>query len=262
MVNLYKLSRIGMMVVGLAAIGGDGLARGALAQAPTPGPQVASMWDFFRREAEDRRAGGNGGPRVPGHCAITVADHQLVWNRNPAFVWTGLPTIALRQPAQAPFWEETVAAPAPDGVHRVSYLEKPLAPGSYELVFSSPLLAEGMAIPFEVIDDATHGQIAAELTTLEASLAAENADLETRALARASFFAEKKLAADALQALFAVAEPSPAMEQRQAEAVETFCAPEQPEPVAQPAATNRGLPTESAPTPKTWERSHILGKLS
>jgi hypothetical protein len=186
------------------------------------------MWDFFRREAEDRRAGGDGGPRVPGQCEITIADHQLVWNRNPAFVWTGLKTIALRQPAQAPFWQETVEATAPDGVHRVLYSEAPLAPGSYEVVFSSPLLATGIFTPFEVMDDDTYAQIAAELETLEAALAAENADAETSALARANFFAEQELASDALQELFAVAEPSPEMQQRQAEVVEMFCSDEQP----------------------------------
>ncbi|MGF1518950.1 MAG: hypothetical protein ACFCVB_14280 [Nodosilinea sp.] len=230
MVSLHKLSHVGVMLVGLAAVGNANLARAAIAQAPDPSPLgLASMWDFFRREAEDRRAGGNGGPRVPGQCEITVADHQLVWSRNPAFVWTGLKTIALRQPAQTPFWQEIVEETAPDGLHRVSYSEEPLAPGSYELVFSHPLLATGMVTPFKVMDDDTYAQIAAELQTLEASLEAENADVETSALARANFFAEQELASDALQALFAVAEPSPAMQQRQAEVVEMFCSDEQPE---------------------------------
>ncbi|MBE9107899.1 hypothetical protein IQ273_00470 [Nodosilinea sp. LEGE 07298] len=230
MVSLHKLSRFGLAVVGLVAIGSVSLARAGLAQAQTPDPPgLASMWDFFRREAEDRRAGDNGGPRVPGQCEITIADHQLVWNRNPAFVWTGLKTIALRQPAQAPFWEETVEAAAPDGVHRVLYSEAPLAPGSYELAFSSPLLATGIFTPFEVMDDDTYAQIATELETLEDSLAAENADVETSALARANFFADRGLASDALQALFAVAEPSPEMQQRQVEVVEMFCSDEQPE---------------------------------
>jgi hypothetical protein len=237
MVSLHKLFRIGLAfrlglaVVGLVMIGSAGLARAALAQAPDPSPLgLASMWDFFRREAEDRRAGGNGGPRVPGQCEITMADHQLVWDRNPAFVWTGLKTIALRQPAQLPFWQETVEATTPDRVHRVFYLEAPLAPGSYELVFSSPLLATGIFTPFEVMDDDTYAQIATELETLEDSLAAENADAETSALARANFFADRGLASDALQALFAVAEPSPEMQQRQAEVVAMFCSDKQPEP--------------------------------
>lgn len=236
MVTLHKFSRVGLAfrlgvaVVGLAAIGSASLARAALAQTPDPSPLgLASMWDFFRREAEDRRAGGNGGPRVPGQCEITVANHQLVWSRNPAFVWTGLRTIALRQPAQAPFWEETVEETTPDGLHRVSYSGEPLAPGSYEVVFSHPLLATGIFTPFEVMDDDAYAQIAAELEALEASLAAENADVETSALARANFFAEQELASDALQALFAVDEPSPEIQQRQAEMIEMFCADEQPE---------------------------------
>jgi hypothetical protein len=78
------------------------------------------------------------------------------------------------------------------------------------------------------MDDDTYAQIAAELETLEAALAAENADAETSALARANFFAEQELASDALQELFAVAEPSPEMQQRQAEVVEMFCSDEQP----------------------------------
>ncbi|MFH7245092.1 MAG: hypothetical protein ACHWZW_19830 [Spirulina sp.] len=59
------------------------------------------------------------------------------------------------------------------------------------------------------MDDDAYEQIAAELETLEASLAAENADAETVALARMSFFAERGLADDALQELFSIAEPSP-----------------------------------------------------
>jgi hypothetical protein len=186
------------------------------------------MWDFFRREAEDRRAGGNGGPRVPGQCEITIANHQLVWDRNPAFVWTGLQTIGLQRPAQASFWDKTATETSLDGVYRVVYSEDPLAPGLYEVVFSSPLLASNIVRSFEVMDNDTHAQIAAELEDLEDSLAAENADAETSALARADFFAGKNLASDALQELFTVAEPSPAMQQRQAEVVEMFCSDEQP----------------------------------
>lgn len=222
---------LGLMLLGLAAIGSASLRGAAIAQPPAPSPlKPALLWDFFRREAEDRRAGGNGSPRVPGQCEITVATHQRVWNRNPAFVWTGLTTIALRQPAQAPFWDETVEATAPDGIHRVFYLEEPLTPGFYEVVFSSPLLATGMVTPFEVMDDDTYAQIAAELEILEASLKAENADAETSVLARVNFFADRGLASDALQELFAVAEPSPEMQQRQAEMVEMFCSDEKPEP--------------------------------
>ncbi|MGG6242684.1 hypothetical protein ACQ4N7_29095 [Nodosilinea sp. AN01ver1] len=228
----YNPFSLTLALVGAATLNSGSLPQPVAAQTPEAlAPEFASVWDFFRREADDRRAGRDGSPRGP-LCSITPGE-ETVWNRTPLFVWQGASSIGLRQPHQDILWQETATTVVLKEDERELYQSyrptEALEPGRYEWLFFIVPSQHAAWNSFEVMDDDTYKQIAAELETLEASLAAENADAETIALARMSFFAERNLASDALQELFAVADPSPAIQQRQAEVVERFCSEESKE---------------------------------
>lgn len=224
-------SSLPLALVGLAVLNSGSLPQPVLAQTPDAlSPEFASVWNFFRREADDRRAGGNGSPRGP-LCSITPGA-ETVWNRTPLFVWQGASSIGLRQPHQDILWQETATTVVLKENEKDLYQSyrptESLEPGGYDWLFFLVPSEYAAWDSFEVMDDDGYEQIAAELDTLEATLAADASD-ETIALARMAFFAERDLASDALQEMFSITDPSPDMQQRQAEVVQLFCPTEQPE---------------------------------
>lgn len=230
----YNSAPLALTLFGLAALSSSSFTQPVAAQPPGDlSPELASVWSFFRREADDRRAGRNGSPRPIdfAHCDITPGHNQRVWNRTPLFTWQGTSSqIGVRQPYQATLWRESAPTlgTTDDGeLYRAYRPTEPLSPGPYEWLFYLGTAQEPVGwTDFKVMDDDAYEEIAAELDTLEASLAAKEAEAETVTLARVAFFVERDLGADALQELFSVADPSPEIQQRQAEVVEMFCAPE------------------------------------
>lgn len=201
----------------------------SMALAQPIAPEFASVWNFFRREAEDRRAGGNGSPRTPW-CSLTPQEGEVVWNRTPLFVWYQPPgtfpiRIGLAPSDRAILWQnpEITVVADDDGPERYRAYRPstPLEPDTYDWRFFVILQAPVTWISFAVMELEPYDQIAAELATLDATLT--DADAETLALAHMTFFAERNLAADALQTLFSVADPSPAFQKRQDEVIDLFC---------------------------------------
>jgi hypothetical protein len=192
-------------------------------------PAQALSWvqvtEWFNREVEDRGRGANGGSRpVDGLCLLSPGHEQRVWSLSPTFVWQGMATVGVR-PAQgeAILWQaeadETVA-----GAFREQYDGPDLERGQeYHWLFFITPDQPTEWFNFRVVDRFTHWRIARDLEALQAQLKAEGAGGDAIALARAHYFLEKDLLADAIQAMFTVSEPSEELVEAREALVEEIC---------------------------------------
>lgn len=182
-----------------------------------PSPSWQSWLELFskRNEPRDKGPGGTAGPRpINQSCVLTPTQQGKLWNTKPLLIWSGgtAAEIGLR-PANSPtlLWRQTTPAIATTGVNRLRYTGQPLQPGQpYEVLFffasfsSQPQFWQS----FQVMTPAERAPITADLQALTAQLQARNAQPETVALARANYFAQRSLWADALQEVYAVKTPS------------------------------------------------------
>ncbi|MBD2108791.1 hypothetical protein [Nodosilinea sp. FACHB-13] len=193
----------------------------AIAQ-PAPEPSLAfeQVLDFFRGEVRDRRRGQISGSRpVRGGeppCLINPGDSETLWHQEPLFLLRGdISQIEVQPPGDsaAQLWDAEPTA-TDSGLLTAAYDGEPLRLGSpYHLliyenqpIFGSVLTVQ---IPFQIMAAGEErDRIAAELEQITAELATEEADAEAIAQAKADYFIENELPADALQALFTVAAPS------------------------------------------------------
>lgn len=193
----------------------------AIAQ-PAPEPSLAfeQVFDFFRGEVRDRRRGQISGSRpVRGSeppCLINPGDSETLWHQKPLFLLRGDIAQIEVQPlgnSAAPPWNAKPEA-AESGLLTAAYDGEPLRLGSsYQMLIyeNQPILGpvQTVQIPFRVMAAGEErDRIAADLDQLTAELTHGKADAEAIAQAKANYFLENELSADALQILFTVADPS------------------------------------------------------
>ena len=219
----------GRLSLGLGWIGAIAL----ILTTPAPGlaqtpaiPGLQRLITAFNREPEDNRQGRDGVSRPGlGLCLLSLTRDQTIWHRQPLFVWQGFSTIGVRAKADQStlLWKET-ATSQDTAVYRVAYAGSALDPGdAYEWLFFISADRPALWVPFQIMEPSAHAAIAADLDTLQTDLEASNADAETVAIARANYFVENSLVADALQELFAVSTPSAELVALQADLVDQYC---------------------------------------
>ncbi|MBD2110331.1 MULTISPECIES: hypothetical protein [Cyanophyceae] len=193
----------------------------AIAQ-PAPEPSLAfeQVFDFFRGEVRDRRRGQISGSRpvrdIEPPCLINPGDSEILWYQKPLFVLRGDIAQIEVQPqgnAVASPWNAEPTA-TESGLLTAAYDGEPLRLGRlYNLLIyeNQPIFGpvQTVQIPFRVMAAGEErDRVAADLDQLTAELATEEADAEAIAQAKANYFLENELPADALQILFTVAAPS------------------------------------------------------
>lgn len=214
---------------------------------PTDLPQAESQssgsWrrfvEFFEREREDRSRGEPGLSRSPDvppddtFCIVTPGRREVIWHQQPIFVMQGQVNRMHLRPA----WKDlTQPAPPTLGTHRavpnadgfvvMRLGNLALEPGAeYEwLFYDTPADDILYRLPFSVMAAGEkREQIAADLSQIETDLAQQGANQEAIAQAKAAYFLEKDMPADALHALFAVDNPTPEWVALQSEAIAAIC---------------------------------------
>ncbi|NEQ29579.1 MAG: hypothetical protein F6K04_01050 [Leptolyngbya sp. SIO4C5] len=148
-------------------------------------------------------------------------------NGEDEFSWT----------VELPSAENTELEPAP-----IVYDGAPLQPGTeyeWSIFFleqsSEAESSSGATVPsaeqqtivlFKVLEDEARDRITADLDQIQVDLEAEGADTEAIALARAGYFVENGLLADAMQEMFAVDDPSENLLSSRANLVSELCQPD------------------------------------
>lgn len=220
-----------------AAIGGVAIAA-AIAPMTLSAAETPSTWFSFGRirsflsggPLQDSNRGRDGGSRGSGLCLINPGQGEVVWTVEPLLVLQGnLQSTALYvADGEEPFWSAPIA-PTDDFVAKLPYDGDPLQPGTtyeqqvelFRLDFS---VMSSRRYAFQVMPEGEErDQIAADLAQLESELAEANEDAEVIAVAKAEFFFDRNLSADALQALFSVDAPSAELVETRQAIVKTIC---------------------------------------
>jgi hypothetical protein len=179
---------------------------------------------------QDSNRGRDGGSRGSGLCLINPGQGEMIWTMEPWLILQGnLQSTALFvADDEEPFWSAPIAHTA-DFVAKLPYDGDPLQPGTtyeqqaevFRLDFS---VVSSRRFSFQIMPEGEErDQIDADLAQLEAELAQTKGDAEAIAQAKAEFFFERNLSADALQALFSVDEPSAELVETRQAIVETIC---------------------------------------
>lgn len=220
-----------------AAIGGVAIAA-AISPTALPVAEIRSSWLGFDRlrsflsggPLQDSNRGRDGGSRGGGLCLINPGQGEVVWTVEPLLLLQGnLQSTALYvADGEEPLWSAPIA-PIDDFVAKLPYDGDPLQPGTtyeqqvemFRLDFS---VASSRRYAFQVMPEGEErDHIEAELAQLEAELAQAKGDAEAIALAKTEFFFERNLAADALQALFSVDDPSAELVETRQAIIEIVC---------------------------------------
>lgn len=227
--------------------------------AETRGPWLS--WGRLRTLAsggplQDTNRGRDGGSRGSGLCLVSPGDGDAVWTLEPLLILQGdLNSTALYgvnnegtedegmvdgQDAGGegteqgePFW---TAPLTPDETFVViqPYDGDPLQPGTTYAQQIDGFTLDGRLVssrrfPFQIMPEGEErDQIATDLAHLEADLAQADLDAETIALAKAEFFFDRNLNADALGLLFSVEDPSEDLAETRQALVEAICSQDLP----------------------------------
>lgn len=176
-----------------------------------------------------RRRGGSRGevcPIAPGQ----VMNVEKVWNLNPALIWQGeAARIELYQldsdtnPKPLWTWTATAQRATSDPVV-IQYDGDPLIPGQvYEWqVFDTTddSVMTQPPIQFKTVTPQLHQQIQTELNQLESP---QDNSSEAMTLKRVNYLIRQQLWADALQEIYTVNNPSPALQQVGEKLTAHFC---------------------------------------
>ena len=149
-------------------------------------------------------------PMSPGNIG-----EQVVWDNRPLFIWAGKTSkseISLYSPSvnfdyeqdDQLLWTKTIAA----NTETIVYDDKKLEPGlTYDWHLKDG--NKDYRLTFILMKQEQRDAITEDLISLENELKNINASVEDIAIAKADYFANKKLWSDALQQLYAVENPSP-----------------------------------------------------
>lgn len=222
--------------------------------AETRGPWLS--WGRLRTLAsggplQDTNRGRDGGSRGSGLCLVSPGDGDTVWTLEPLLIIQGdLNSTALYvvdnegtedegmvdgQDAGGegteqgePFWTAPLT-PDETFVAIQLYDGDPMQPGTTYAQQIEGFTLDGSMFssrrfPFQIMPEGEErDQIATDLAHLEADLAQADLDAETIALAKAEFFFDRNLNADALGWLFSVEEPSGVLTIMRQAMVEAIC---------------------------------------
>lgn len=241
-----------------AAIGGLAMAA-TFPPFPSAAAEIRSQWLSWGRfrtwvgggPLQDTNRGRDGGSRGSGLCLIAPGDGETIWTLEPLLILQGdlnSTTLYVVDNEGAddedlvdgqtsdgggteqadPFW---TAPLTPDKTFVViqPYGGDPLQPGT---IYEQQI--EGFALdgrvfssrrfPFQIMPEGEErDQIATDLAHLEADLVHDDLDAEAIALAKAEFFFERNLNADALGLLFSVDKPSMDLAKTRQTLVEAIC---------------------------------------
>ncbi|GAB4539702.1 MAG: hypothetical protein Tsb0014_30350 [Pleurocapsa sp.] len=149
-------------------------------------------------------------PMSPGNIG-----EQVVWNNRPLFIWAGKTSkskISLYSPTvnfnyeqdDKLLWQKTLES----NTETVVYDGEKLEPGlTYDWHLKDA--NKDYRLTFVLMEQDQRNAIAQDLIALENELKNTNVSVEDIAIAKADYFANKKLWSDALQELYAVENPSP-----------------------------------------------------
>jgi len=202
---------------------------------------------------QDTNRGRDGGSRGSGVCLIAPGDGEMVWTLEPLLILQGdLKSTALygvdnedpddegRADGQAsdgegteqaePFW---TAPLTPDEAFLLLAIQPydgdPLQPGTTYAQQIEGFALDGSVFSsrrflFQIMPEGEEREaIATDLAHLEADLVHDDLDAEAIALAKAEFFFDRNLNADALGLLFAVETPSEDLLETRQALVESIC---------------------------------------
>lgn len=175
------------------------------------GPGVPGGGNLYEDILNGLREENSIGVRGGNLCAIAPPARLAnttngIWHSSPIFIWQGE---AQRIELLVSGSDEVLWSKNLQNSDRIAVYEgEPLEPGRrYEWrLYSSE--EDFLEVLFRILPREERASITAELTALENQLQANNATEEQIALARANYFAGRRLWADALQEIYRVKNPS------------------------------------------------------
>ncbi|HEY9880398.1 MAG TPA: hypothetical protein V6D29_18215 [Leptolyngbyaceae cyanobacterium] len=193
------------------------------------GPAWALSWtqvtNWLNRESDDKGQGGEGGSRPTANlCLLSPGNNQRIWSLSPTLVWQGMPIVGIRPAEERGEPWQVTATETVSGAYREPYTGPVLERGKqYEWLFFTTPDEPSVWFPFQVVDQLTHWRISRDLNALQTQLETEGATPDAIALARANYFMENDLPADAIHEMFAVSEPSDELVQARETLVQAVC---------------------------------------
>ncbi|MDZ8226915.1 hypothetical protein [Nostoc sp. ChiVER01] len=164
------------------------------------------------RKAVGRPVRGSSAPISNSVCMISpdvpedkLNKPRIVWSDRPLFLWEGnAQQVGLMKNRQTTLWLQELAP----GKKFISYTGEPLQPGEtyYWVVFDESIPTGN--IKFQVMEPQDRQEITNNLKILEEEQKAKGANTEAIALAKANYFIQQELWADALQQAYSVEKPS------------------------------------------------------
>ncbi|MBD2492007.1 DUF928 domain-containing protein [Aulosira sp. FACHB-615] len=130
---------------------------------------------------------------------------RVIWSDRPLFLWEGnVQQVGLMKNRKTTLWVQQLAL----GKQFISYTGEPLQPGEtyYWVVFDGDIATGN--IKFQIMEAQDRHDITNQLKTLEEEQKAKGANPEEIALAKANYFIQRDLWADALQQAYSVESPS------------------------------------------------------
>ncbi len=250
---------LGALTLGLASMLVNGPSAAAQLELTQLSPDPTII-EFFRRDPEDRNRGRDGTSRGDGWvetadgsasepsrtCILNPGRNDTLWHPQPLFLIQGQVSRMevkefqplLRRGIDPPppvLWSATPNAVGGDLV-KASLDADPLEPGTrYEWRIYPPSARSADSdnptyiLPFRVMSNGPErDQITADLAQLHTDLVAQGANSAAIAGAKAAYFLEREMPADALQILFSVdeTEVTPALTTLQTTLIDTICSEE------------------------------------
>ncbi|MCY6493860.1 hypothetical protein [Leptolyngbya sp. GGD] len=160
-----------------------------------------------------------------GICILTPGSIRKfsVWNTRPLFLWKGrISQITVRdRETKKILWVQAIR-PTDQQIYYTA--PTPLQSGKqYEWTFANPVSSTSRWLAFDVIPIEQHTQIATDLQTLEKQWKSKGESTEAIALQKASYFVDRNLWSDALQALYEIENPSQSFSQQRQAYVKDIC---------------------------------------
>lgn len=195
--------------------------------------EASNNWqELLQNALNPQSTEDNQPPKPPGaatargtFCGISPQSLALdieTWSDRPLFVWQGeIGKIEVRSGNfENVLWQQTVAA----ADNQAAYAGEALQPGQIYIwaIFNrqNNLM---LTVPFKVMEAQERERVQLELQSLEQDLKGNGAAAEDIALQRANYFAQQQLWSDALQEVYSVENPSPALQQMRQDLAKQLC---------------------------------------
>lgn len=238
---MVKLSLALLSVLLVTALLAGSKEKTFASQLPTDQITQLSPWEKLFEEDPDpprnQTSGGSRGPVQSKFCPLAPSvDREIMatWSQYPLFLWQGrVERMEVRlHDSDKVLWSIDASrswqAADSSAIYRAFYEGEALQPGqTYDWVIFDPANIPTY-IPFHVMAQSERDAIAAELTQMEAPLKQQGATAETIAVAKAKYFARRRLWSDVLQEAMSVKNPSAALTRFVKKIPARFCKSEVP----------------------------------